>query len=104
MQKFVIMGSKRYLKSTKYVIPRSISTSTNPKSCSQDCNSLPPKSDLGSSSSPEQVSEEATKSSAQKEETQRFAEAAKEIASLMYKDYKGKPSHRPPINNQEPRN
>ncbi|XP_068489343.1 uncharacterized protein [Phaseolus vulgaris] len=89
---FVIMGRKQYLKSTKYVIPRSDSTSTNPKSCSQDCNSE------------QEVFEEARKSSGEKDETQRFAEAAKEIASLIYKDYKGKPSHRPPINNQEPRN
>lgn len=95
MQKFVIMEPKQYLKSTKFVIRRSIFTSTNLKSCSQYCNSVSPK---------QQISEEAAKGSAQKDETQRFAEAAKEIASLIYKDYRGKPSHRPPINNQEPRN
>ncbi|QCE12757.1 hypothetical protein DEO72_LG10g4007 [Vigna unguiculata] len=96
---------KQYLKSSKFVIRRSVFSSTNPKSCSQDCNSVAPKSDLGSFSNPEQgISEEAAKSSGEKDETQRFSEAAKEIASLIYKDYKGKPSHRPPINNQEPRN
>ncbi|KAG2403946.1 uncharacterized protein HKW66_Vig0108680 [Vigna angularis] len=94
-QKFVIMEPKQYLKSTKFVIRRSIFTNTNLKSCSPDCNSVSPK---------QGISEEAAKSSAQKDETQRFAEAAKEIASLIYKDYRGKPSHRPPINNQEPRN
>ncbi|WVZ08631.1 hypothetical protein V8G54_021977 [Vigna mungo] len=94
-QKFVLMEPKQYLKSTKSVIRRSIFTSKNLKSCSQYCNSASPK---------QQISEEAAKGSAQKDETQRFAEAAKEIASLIYKDYRGKPSHRPPINNQEPRN
>ncbi|CAJ1835700.1 unnamed protein product [Sphenostylis stenocarpa] len=100
-QKLVITGPKQYLKSTKFVILSSIPPSTNPKSCSQDCKY----NNLRSSSSPEQqISEEPTQSSTQKDETQRFSEAAKEIASLIYKDYKGKPSHRSPINNQEPKN
>ncbi|KAE9615724.1 hypothetical protein Lalb_Chr04g0258351 [Lupinus albus] len=46
-----------------------------------------------------------SKSEEQKDETSSIAEEeAKEIASLMYKDYKGKPSHKPPINNNEPGN
>ncbi|RDX66611.1 hypothetical protein CR513_54600, partial [Mucuna pruriens] len=95
-QKLMIMGAKEYLKSTKFVIRRRI-----PTKCSQDCNAVPSvKSSLGSSSS----AEEPPPSSAQKDETQRFDDAAKEIANLIYKDYKGKPSHRPPINNHEPRN
>ncbi|KAL2329763.1 hypothetical protein Fmac_017344 [Flemingia macrophylla] len=91
------MVPKEYLKSTKFVIP----SSTNPKCTSQDCNAVTVKSSLGSSSSREQqISEEHPS----KDEGQRFADAAREIANLIYKDYKGKPSHRPPINNHEPRN
>ncbi|XP_029127113.1 uncharacterized protein LOC109800010 isoform X2 [Cajanus cajan] len=94
------MVPKEYLKSTKFVTRRSTPTSTNPK-CSQDCNVVPVKSSLGGSSSHEQQISEEPQS---KDETQRFADAAKEIANLIYKDYRGKPSHRPPINNHEPRN
>lgn len=104
MQKLMMMGPKEYLKSTKFfVVPRRIPTSTYPKSCSQDCIiAVPVKSSLGSSSSSHehQISEETP----QKDETQRFADAAKEIANMMNKDYHGRPSHRPPINNNEPRN
>ncbi|RZB53983.1 uncharacterized protein LOC114395878 isoform X1 [Glycine soja] len=106
-QKLVIMGPKEYLKSTKFVVPRRIPTSTYPKSSSQYCNIAAPvvKSSLGSSSSHEQkISEETPQNSTQKDETQRFADAAKEIAYMMNKDYHGRPSHRPPINNNEPRN
>lgn len=107
MQKLVIMGPKEYLKSTNFVVPRRIPTSTYPKSSSQYCNIAAPvvKSSLGSSSSHEQqISEETPQNSTQKDETQRFADAAKEIANMMNKDYHGRPSHRPPINNNEPRN
>ncbi|KAG4937545.1 hypothetical protein JHK85_052464 [Glycine max] len=106
-QKLVIMGPKEYLKSTNFVVPRRIPTSTYPKSSSQYCNIAAPvvKSSLGSSSSHEQqISEETPQNSTQKDETQRFADAAKEIAYMMNKDYHGRPSHRPPINNNEPRN
>lgn len=67
----------------------------NPKSCSKDCNAVP--SDKLSSSSHEQP---------QKDEAQIFGDAAKEIANMMNKDYRGSltPRHRPPINNNEPRN
>ncbi|KAG5001257.1 hypothetical protein JHK87_022329 [Glycine soja] len=103
-QKLMMMGPKEYLKSTKFfVVPRRIPTSTYPKSCSQDCNiAVPVKSSLGSSSSSHehQISEETP----QKDETQRFSDAAKEIANMMNKDYHGRPSHRSPINNNEPRN
>ena len=83
MQKFVIMVPKQYLKSTKSVIRRSIFT-TNSKSCSKDCNFVPPKSGLGSSSNPDQDF---------------VAEATKEIASLIHKDCMGKPNHRSPVSN-----
>ncbi|KAK7340720.1 hypothetical protein VNO77_21431 [Canavalia gladiata] len=102
-QKLVIMGPKEYLKFTKFVIPRSISTSTNTK-CSGDCNPMPIKSSLGSSSSFAQEISEEPQGTAQKDESQRLVDAAKEIANLIYKDYKGRPTHRPPINNHEPRN
>ncbi|KAK7295552.1 hypothetical protein RJT34_18462 [Clitoria ternatea] len=90
-QKLMIKGPKEYLKSTKFVIPRNIdSTSTNSK-CSQDCNA----EQVGSPNSEEP----------HKDEAQRLVDdAAKEIANLIYKDYKGRPSHRPPINNHEPKN
>ncbi|XP_027351437.1 uncharacterized protein LOC113862556 [Abrus precatorius] len=93
-QKLVKMGPKEYLKHTKFVIPRSIPTSKNTK-CSRDCNAMSIKSSLGT---------EELEGTAQKDETQRLVEAAKEIANLIYKDYKGRPTHRPPINNHEPRN
>lgn len=36
------------------------------------------------------------------DETRRLLEAAKEIVSLMHKDYKGMGRRKPPINNHEP--
>uniref|UniRef100_A0A803QKK0 Uncharacterized protein n=1 Tax=Cannabis sativa TaxID=3483 RepID=A0A803QKK0_CANSA len=36
------------------------------------------------------------------DETRRLVEAAKEIVSLMHKDYKGMGRRKPPINNHEP--
>ncbi|XP_019417715.1 PREDICTED: uncharacterized protein LOC109328616 [Lupinus angustifolius] len=66
---------------------------------SKDSNAVTVKVSLKSPSKSEEP-----KGTTQKDETPSIAEEAKEIASLMYKDYKGKPSHKPPINNNEPRN
>ncbi|GAU14045.1 hypothetical protein TSUD_168700 [Trifolium subterraneum] len=97
VQKHVIKTKKAYLKVNKFAIPRkSLTTNTNTK-CSQDCDVVPIKGSSDKSSRHEQqISKEA----------QQDIDAAKEIESLMYKDYnnKGKPSHRPPINNHEPNN
>jgi len=73
------MKAKAYLKVTN----------TNTK-CTQNCDVVPIKGSPERSTRSIQISEE----------------AAKEIESLMYKDYshKGKPSHRPPINNHQPNN
>lgn len=73
------MGSKPHLKITKHVIPRS-----SPKS--------------------EQQNSEQPLSTAEKNEAQSVVDAANEVATLMYKDYKGRPSHKPPINNHVPGN
>ncbi|KAK7394350.1 hypothetical protein VNO78_14873 [Psophocarpus tetragonolobus] len=95
-QKLMTKALSQYLKYTKFVIPRRIPSSR----CLQDCDVVAVKSNLGSSPSHEQkISQEA-----RDDETQRFADAAREIANMMNKDYHGKPSHRPPINNHEPTN
>lgn len=65
--------------------------------CSQDCDDDVP------------IKGRSEKSSRHEQEISKEGQdidAAKEIESLMYKDYnnKGKPSHRPPINNHEPNN
>ncbi|KAJ1406492.1 hypothetical protein SESBI_25036 [Sesbania bispinosa] len=75
-QKHMIMGSKAYLKFTKFVIPRK-SGPTNTKAVEGGA--------------------------AEKHEAQNHVEAANKIANLIYMDYKGRPSHKPPINNHEPR-
>ncbi|XP_058761077.1 uncharacterized protein LOC131634426 [Vicia villosa] len=97
-EKHMIMRPKVYLKvTTKVAISRnSLSTNTNTK-CSQDCDDAVP------------IKGSSEKSSRHEQEISKEAQdidAAKEIESLMYKDYnnKGKPSHRPPINNHEPNN
>ncbi|XP_061344245.1 uncharacterized protein LOC133290203 [Gastrolobium bilobum] len=88
-QKHMIMGSKAYLKFTKFV------------KCAKGCNGVPSiKASLESSSR----SEEPHQGAAPKDETKSLVDAAKEVANLIYKDYKGRPSHKPPINNHEPRN
>ncbi|WJX75396.1 hypothetical protein P8452_58932 [Trifolium repens] len=98
VQKHVIKMKKAYLKVNKFAIPRkSLITNTNNK-CSQDCDDVVPIKGTSDKSSrhEQQISKEA----------QQDIDAAKEIESLMYKDYnnKGKPSHRPPINNHIPNN
>ncbi|CAL0308353.1 unnamed protein product [Lupinus luteus] len=85
-------------KFSRFAIRRSGLTNTNTNG-SKDSNAVTVKVNLKSPSKSEEP-----KGSAQKDETSSIAEEAKEIASLMYKDYKGKPSHKPPINNDEPRN
>ncbi|OIW17317.1 hypothetical protein TanjilG_22429 [Lupinus angustifolius] len=85
-------------KFTRFAIRRSDLTNTNTK-YSKDSNAVTVKVSLKSPSKSEEP-----KGTTQKDETPSIAEEAKEIASLMYKDYKGKPSHKPPINNNEPRN
>lgn len=87
----MIMGQKEW-KFTSFAIRRSSPTNTKTK-CSKNCNAVPVKASLKSSSKSEEP-----QGTAQKDD------AAKEIANLIYKDYKGKPSHKPPINNHEPRN
>ncbi|CAK8540783.1 unnamed protein product [Lathyrus sativus] len=91
-EKHMIMRPKVYLKvTTKVAISRnSLTANTNTK-CSQDCDDAKEKS----SRNEQEISKQA-----------QDIDAAKEIESLMYKDYnnKGKPSHRPPINNHEPNN
>ena len=96
------MGPKAS-KFTNFVIPRSSPTNTNTK-CSQDCNAVPLKASLKSSSKPEQQISEEPHGTSQKDESQNLVVAAKEIANLIYRDYKGGPSHKPPINNHEPGN
>jgi len=88
------MKAKAYLKVTKFALTRNSLTNTNTK-CSQNCDAVPVKSSPERSTRSIQISEEA-----------QSIDAAKEIGSLMYKDYshKGKPSHRPPINNHQPNN
>ncbi|KAK2359648.1 hypothetical protein QL285_084998 [Trifolium repens] len=92
VQKHVV----KMLKVNKFAIPRK-SLTTNTK-CSQDCDDVVPIKGSSDKSSrhEQQISKEA----------QQDIDAAKEIESLMYKDYnnKGKPSHRPPINNYVPNN
>ncbi|CAJ2669207.1 unnamed protein product [Trifolium pratense] len=94
----VVKMKKAYLKVNKFAIPRkSLTTNTNTNTkCSQDCDVVPIKGSSDKSSRHEhQISKEA-----------QDIDAEKEIESLMYKDYnnKGKPSHRPPINNHVPNN
>ncbi|KAL5095739.1 hypothetical protein RYX36_000066 [Vicia faba] len=95
----MIMRPKLHLKvTTKVAISRnSLTTHTNTK-CSKDCDDAVPIK--GSSEESSRHEQEISK------EAQDDIDAAKEIESLMYKDYnnKGKPSHRPPINNHEPNN
>lgn len=88
------MGSKAYLKNTKFAIPR------NPTKCSQHCEDAPSKGRLDRSLRSEQQIFEEPK----KDETQSPIDAVKEMESLLYKDYKGRPAHKPPINNHEPNN
>jgi hypothetical protein len=90
----VTVKANAYLKATKFAIPRNSLTNTNTK-CSQNCDVVPVKGSSERSTRSKQISEEA-----------HSVDAAKEIESLMYKDYshKGKPSHRPPINNHQPNN
>ncbi|XP_057756572.1 uncharacterized protein LOC130975868 [Arachis stenosperma] len=104
--KHMIMESKASRLFTKFVIPRrSGPTKTNTK-CSQDCNDvLINERRRKSSKISEEAKEEGT--SHKKDENhhhQSLVEAEKEVANLIYKDYKGKPSHKPPINNNEPGN
>ncbi|KAK2413220.1 hypothetical protein QL285_035951 [Trifolium repens] len=98
VQKHVVKMKKAYLKVNKFAIPRkSLTTNTNTE-CSQDCDDVVPIK--GSSDKSSRYEQQISK------EAQQDIDAAKEIESLMYKDYnnKGKPSHRPPINNHVPNN
>ncbi|KAK7273268.1 hypothetical protein RIF29_14317 [Crotalaria pallida] len=91
-QEIMILGPKVW-KFTRFALGSSRPTNTNTK-CSKDCNAVVVKASLKSSS----------KSKEPQGTAQKDAEAAKEISSLIYKDYKGKPSHKPPINNHDPGN
>ncbi|MED6157472.1 hypothetical protein PIB30_023369 [Stylosanthes scabra] len=113
--KHMIMESKAS-RFTKFVIPRRSSgpANTNRKCSSQDCNEVAinerrMKSSPSSSRPYEQknIEEEEQGTSHEKDERHHqssLVEAEKEVANLIYKDYKGKPSHKPPINNNEPGN
>ncbi|MED6108361.1 hypothetical protein PIB30_023127 [Stylosanthes scabra] len=116
-KKHMIMESKAS-RFTKFVIPRRsgpTNTNTNTKCSSQDCNDVAINERRMKSSKSSRPYEQ--KNSEEEEEDQgtshekderhqqsNLVEAEKEVANLIYKDYKGKPSHKPPINNNEPGN
>ncbi|XP_004491954.1 uncharacterized protein [Cicer arietinum] len=89
----MIMRTKPYLKATKFVIPRNSHTTNTNTKCSQDCKAVKGSSEK-SSRPKRQIFEK----------HQGFDQTAKEIESLFSKDYKGRPAHKPPINNHGPNN
>lgn len=101
----MIMGRKAYLKFSKFVIPRNSPTNTKTKCTSQDCDvAVPVKGSLERSP---RSDEQPQGTAGIKDATQQsLVDAARdrEIENLIYKDYKGRPTHKPPINNHEPSN
>ncbi|KAL1322908.1 hypothetical protein HN51_067918 [Arachis hypogaea] len=99
--KHVIMESKASRLFTKFVIPRRSGPTKTNRKCSQDCNDVSINERRRKSL---KISEGTSHKKDESHHHQSLVEAEKEVANLIYKDYKGKPSHKPPINNNEPGN